>query len=76
MSDCFDHFADACDDFWFGRTYNGEPDNWIYTPKRKTCKFCEQPNLNWKETEHGWRLVNTLGKIHLCKEYENTKPTE
>ena len=31
------------------------------------CKHCQTPNLRWKQTENGWRLVYESGEVHLCK---------
>lgn len=41
----------------------------IVAPTTKTCKWCGQKELYWKDTEHGWRLATIDGTIHTCKEY-------
>jgi hypothetical protein len=43
-------------------------------PRRKTCKYCGCPNLEWRQIEHGWwRLFTSDGKQHDCPEYWQAK---
>lgn len=72
MSDYFDHAADAYDDLWFGRTYDGDYEpkqprrstNWF--PPLRTCKFCGMKDLYWRQIEEKWKLCIN-GKPHICK---------
>ena len=32
-----------------------------------TCKRCGETNLNWVETDDGWRLFDEFGDRHVCE---------
>jgi hypothetical protein len=42
--------------------YDYDPEDYL-----KTCDRCGEPDLVWRNTENGWRLVDELGEIHVCK---------
>ena len=54
--------------------YTDPEDYW--EPFQVKCKYCGNDQLEWVETDRGWRLANRNGKVHHCTKYENTKPTE
>lgn len=33
------------------------------------CRYCLAGPLYWGETAKGWRLFESRGKLHECKEY-------
>jgi hypothetical protein len=48
-----------------GRTHNKTRINNKIT--LKTCKYCGEKGLEWKNTNFGWKLVNFYDNIHNCK---------
>jgi hypothetical protein len=34
------------------------------------CKFCKRDFLTWIQTSQGWRLSESDGSLHSCKEYK------
>ena len=35
--------------------------------KEATCKYCGTSGFNWAETKWGWRMFDTSGDQHMCK---------
>lgn len=33
------------------------------------CKYCGRGGYHWKQTEQGWRLFTSNGRMHSCKKY-------
>ena len=52
-------------EYYGGRTW-AQP----WASRLKTCKWCGAEKLHWKETPHGWRLVDHNDLIHTCKQYQ------
>lgn len=46
-----------------------------YRPAKVACKYCEARNLEWKETEAGWRLFDG-GAPHHCEAYIEARASE
>lgn len=65
MSDCFDHFGDACDDYWFGETFdNGYSREYSV---RKHCDYCGEKGLHWKYVKGKWHLhKDGTNQPHFC----------
>lgn len=36
-------------------------------PDPKSCNKCGESDLFWRHTDDGWRLVDTNGLLHQCK---------
>lgn len=61
--------AELFDAYWDGR--DDEPSGYApYSPSFKTCKYCGRENLVWGIADEKWRLHNTDGSLHTCKEYK------
>ena len=43
-------------------------ENHSLSSKTACCKFCNAGNLRWQSTEHGWRLFEQSGVMHLCRQ--------
>jgi hypothetical protein len=84
MSDCFDHAADAYDDWCFGQTSDegrGDFRNFrTRAPTTVTCKICGKSPLKWSCAKNGKYFLTENGKPHSCiaylsKKYKDWKPT-
>ncbi|MCK5602917.1 hypothetical protein KAR91_13630 [Candidatus Pacearchaeota archaeon] len=67
MSDCFDHFYDAMESmeqaYLWGEIEPGDSRG----PEPKRCNYCHTYLLHWGKTEKGWRLHDSEGALHKCK---------
>jgi len=43
-----------------------EEDSGNYFGRDRECAYCGKKQLEWRKTEHGWRLIEPDGKIHVC----------
>lgn len=39
----------------------------VRSPQGVVCKNCGVPNLTWKQTTYGWRLIDSASNIHSCR---------
>ena len=45
-------------------------DGFGYDHTMPQCKYCGEPELEWKKTDKGWRLFDG-NKLHICKRENN-----
>ena len=60
--------GDGADDA-FDQMLNELEDDKYYEPGEIKCGFCGCKGLYWQETERGWRLATSTGKLHECSAY-------
>lgn len=39
----------------------------LFDDKTITCKFCGVAGFRWAELPTGWRLVDSGGQVHVCR---------
>ena len=44
---------------------------WVSPPREKSCRYCGERDLVWYSDGEGWRLRDSRGNLHECKEYLN-----
>jgi hypothetical protein len=60
--DAYDDYCDSMDDYAFGfPSYEENRDN-------RRCRYCEEGDLHWEETNNGWRLFDDEGDMHDCRQ--------
>lgn len=40
-----------------------------FVARDKQCRYCKKMGLHWRNTLEGWRLAESSGFIHECKQY-------
>jgi N-acetyl-beta-hexosaminidase len=69
MSDCFDHAADAYEDYCFGQSTELYERSQSFANTQSvghTCKYCHMTDLHWHQQKDGrWRLC-IKGEPHKC----------
>jgi hypothetical protein len=48
----------------------------LFIKSSKQCRHCGAKNLQWTEYHGKWRLANSSGEIHTCKEHKFDTPGE
>ena len=69
MADYTIESLESIDGYFENYMYEEETDTY-YGPgfkKEKECKYCGAKPFYWQQTNKGWRLVDSIGKIHICE---------